>query len=257
MDIKSKVLSFINNGETTKSLKVTKHHGAIDYEELHLTQIFTWAQIETSSGVKGWVASHFFVSNIYSQPTFNLWNFDTYDNADHVYNLGWSKDGKYYAYIVSGYIDGGLDGLTVRFYVINTSNNQIENEVVSYTSYDKPIDDAWKNDYCAIQSALYRHGIIQDTNVINMNPMPLKDSKGIPVSINFEVTDTVTRVNASYLIANTEIAAINQYRASIYCIGWMKCPYDKNKYIVYTTSNIGPSEYYVQAFAVDLKMFKK
>jgi len=256
-DVQSKVVGWINKNDTVLSFKETKYRGSITWPEKHLTEIFLWGQVKTMNRVEGWVHSSWFVQKLYSPPTFNLWNFDSYDNADHIYHIGWSKDGKYYAYIVSGYIDGGVDGLTVRFYVINTTNNKKEEELEAYTSYDTPIDDAWKDDYSSIQSALNDFGIIQDTNHIQMNPIPIKTSKGVPISISFELSDTLNLVNASYLNSNNQIANIHQYIASIYCIGWMKSPYDENKFIVYTSANIGSSEYYGEAFAVDLNNFKR
>lgn len=187
----------------------------------------------------------------YAQPHYNIWNIDSVENADEVYHLGWSKNGKYYAYMVSGYIDGGMDGLTVRFYVLNTSNNKIEKKLITFASYETPIADAWKSDYGSIQAALCVYGIKQDTNRIELQNIPVTTIKGDTMSVKFEMSDTLTQIYVSYLVSNTNIAAFDGYIASIYCIGWLKCPYDKNKYMVYTTSNRGSSEYYVQAFAID------
>lgn len=191
----------------------------------------------------------------YAAPTqkvvINNWN-DSYDQA---YSIGWNKSGKYYAYMVTGYIDGAVDGLTTRLYIVNTFNNIVKKELTAYTNYDTPIEDAWKQNYTDIQRSLSKYGIIASNTGINLSEMPVLNSKNDSTYINFEIKDTSTTIFASATSSNIEIISYNYYIGSIKCIGWMPCPCNKNIAVVFTSANIGSSENYIKAFCIDHRYF--
>ncbi len=191
----------------------------------------------------------------YAAPTqkigINNWN----ESYDQVYNIGWNKAGKYYAYMVSGYIDGAVDGLTTRLYIVNTFNNIVKKELTTYTNYETPVEDTWKQNYTDIQKSLNKYGIIPSYTSISLSEMPVLNSNNDSTHIGFEIKDTSTTVFAS--TSNIELVSFNSYIASIKCVGWVPCPYNKNIAVVFTSANIGSSENYVKAFCIDHRYIKK
>lgn len=252
----SKVLCRLYKDTPVKSFKNTEEFDYIDHGKGELHETFYWCEVTTKDNIKGWTLSHPFVPHLYKMPEQKLQINGLPKGYDEVYPIGWSKDGLYYAYLAVGYIDGATDGLTVRGYIINTKTNYTEYQIISFTGYDTPIKDAWEHRYSWIQQWLTYYKIIPVKNPGKLNSTPVTTSKGLELPLNFEINDTATFVYVKYG-SETQLTTFYGYHETVDVLGWIPCPYNRNIFIVFTSSNTGSSSNYLLAFAIDVRMLMR
>jgi hypothetical protein len=187
----------------------------------------------------------------YSEPASKIIIESWDESYDQVYSIGWDKKGNYYAYLAVGYIDGAVDGLTARLYILNTTHQMVEKKITAYTSYDHPVADIWTTHQTQIQEYLHQYRIIAYTGVAQLYPMPVTNLQKDSIPIIIETNDTLVTIQAR-LLKGPVIRQMPMHAETITCLGWMPCPYNKNKVVVFTSANIYSCENYITGFLLNL-----
>ncbi len=248
--------AYIYYGDTVKILKRTKKQ-AIDTSGSYMNRMdrfSTWTRIQTQGRRLGWVVHNQLKKRLIPPPAkiIGLNQGDVYQ--DEIYPIGWSKNA--FAYMIEGYIDGAVDGLTVRHYVRNFSGKYTDS-LVDYTSYIDPIDAMWKQQSFAIQNSLERNKIVPLTTSVEAKTLPVMANKTDTVHLYWDMSKYPVIIQASIGGVEKDVLTVKSSVSRITILGWLVNPLDKNKLVVIVAFITESTAHYVDVVMVDVKRFKK
>lgn len=243
-------------GDTVEILKRTKEPVILtdDSNTKREDRFSTWTQIRTKDERVGWVVDNQLKQYLVPPPAKIIGLNQGDVHQDEIYPIGWSKNA--FAYIIEGYIDGAVDGLTVRYYIKNFNGNYLDS-VEDYTSYEEPIEAMWKQQAFNIQNSLLRNKIVPLTNAVKPDSTPILVNKNDTLHLYWDMKNFPIIIKGNINGVEKDLLTIESGIYRIMILGTLKNPFDKNKLAVIVAFIMDATAHYVDVIMVDLKKFKR
>lgn len=213
-----------------------------------------WTQVRTTFGIEGWLPFNEMQKKLLPPPLkiLNVNEGDIYQ--DELYPIGWSKNG--FACIIEGYIDGAVDGLTVRYQVHHFDTIKKES-IEDYTSYQDPVETMWKQRGFDIQHSLNRNKIIPLTQAIELNRSIILVNNKDTLHMFWDFSKSPIEVIASAGGITKTIHIIQEPIQRILVLGWLSNPLNPQQIVVVLAYIMDSSGHYIEVVPIDLKQFGK
>jgi len=211
-----------------------------------------WTQVRTTSGIKGWLPFNEMKKKLL-RPPFKILNVNAGDiYQDELYPIGWSKNA--FACIIEGYIDGAVDGLTVRYQVHHFDTIPLES-ILDYTSYQDPVECMWIQKGFDIQHSLVRNKIIPLTQAIELNRSKILVNNKDTLHMFWDFSKSPIEVIASASGITKTIHTIQEPIQRIMVLGWLSNPLNPRQIVVVLAYITDSSGHYIEVVPIDLKQF--